>query len=132
VAEIGPDGRSIEEKLVAVLADEAFRGKHRLAAVAVIFDRLGGRARQQVEVADITQEICANSSGEFRFSKRCSRNRDQERPRWTECFPISATSPPTLLTTGAASLGTDPFLPTAVLPLAGDGRLVVFPVPGLL
>lgn len=68
VAEIGKDGRTVEEKLVAVLVDEALRGKHRLAAVEVIFDRLEGRARQQIEVADITQEIRAKSSAELRFS----------------------------------------------------------------
>lgn len=67
VAEIGKDGRSIEEKLVAVLVDEALRGKHRLAAVELILDRLEGRARQQIEVADITQEIRAKSSAELRF-----------------------------------------------------------------
>jgi hypothetical protein len=44
VAEIAPDGRSIEDQLISVLLQEALRGRQRLAAVEVIFNRLEGRA----------------------------------------------------------------------------------------
>lgn len=57
VAEIAPDGRTLEEHLIDVWLQEALRGKHRLPAVELIFDRLEGRARQQIEVADITREL---------------------------------------------------------------------------
>jgi hypothetical protein len=67
VLEIGPDGRSIEQQLVDVLVQEALRGRHRLAAVATIFDRLEGRARQQIEVADVTKELRDKSDDELRF-----------------------------------------------------------------
>jgi len=66
-AEIGPDGRTIEEHLVDVLLQEAIRGKHRLPAVELIFDRLEGRARQTLQVADITREIREKSDEELKF-----------------------------------------------------------------
>lgn len=44
MAEVGPDGRSLEDRLVGVLVQEALKGRQRLAAVAVIFDRLYIRA----------------------------------------------------------------------------------------
>jgi hypothetical protein len=67
VAEVGPDGRSLEDRLVGVLLQEALGGRHRLAAVEVIFDRLEGRARQQIEVADVTKELRQKSDDELRF-----------------------------------------------------------------
>ena len=67
VAEIAPNGRTIEQQLVDVLVQEALRGRHRLAAVATIFDRLEGRARQQIEVADVTKELRDKSDDELRF-----------------------------------------------------------------
>jgi len=56
VSDISPDGRSIEELLVAALIEEAFGGRNRMAALAYIFDRLEGRPSQQIEVADITRD----------------------------------------------------------------------------
>jgi hypothetical protein len=53
VAEVG----SIEQQLVDVLLHEALRGKHRLAAVEVIFDRLEDRASQHIQIADVTREL---------------------------------------------------------------------------
>jgi hypothetical protein len=67
VAEVGPDGRSLEERLVGVLLQEALGGRHRLAAVEVIFDRLEGRASQHIEVADVTRELRQKSDDELRF-----------------------------------------------------------------
>jgi hypothetical protein len=67
VAEVGADGRSIEQQLVDVLLHEALRGKHRLAAVEVIFDRLEGRASQHIQVADVTKELRQKSDDELRF-----------------------------------------------------------------
>jgi uncharacterized protein DUF5681 len=67
VAEIGLDGRTIEEQLVEVLVQEALSGQHPLPAVEMIFDRLEGRARQQIEVADVTRELREKSDDELRF-----------------------------------------------------------------
>jgi hypothetical protein len=67
VAEITPNGRTVEQQLVDVLVQEALHGRHRLAAVATIFDRLEGRARQQIEVADVTKELRDKSDDELRF-----------------------------------------------------------------
>jgi hypothetical protein len=76
VSEIGTDGRSVEDQLVSVLLQEALRGRQRLAAVEIIFDRLEGRARQQIEVADITKELRQKSDDELRFHL--------ENDRWPE------------------------------------------------
>ena len=76
VSEVGQDGRSLEDRLVGVLIEEALRGRHRLAAVEVIFDRLEGRARQQIEVADVTKELRQKSDDELRFHL--------EHDRWPE------------------------------------------------
>jgi hypothetical protein len=76
VSEVGPDGRSIEQQLVEVLLHEALRGKHRLAAVEVIFDRLEGRASQHIQIADVTKELRQKSDDELRFHL--------EHDRWPE------------------------------------------------
>lgn len=73
VAEIAADGRTLEEHLIDVLLQEALRGKHRLPAVELIFDRLEGRACQQIEVADITRELREKSDQELRFHLRNDR-----------------------------------------------------------
>jgi len=40
-----------------VLLHEALRGRHRLAAVEIIFNRLEGRSTRQIQVADVTKEL---------------------------------------------------------------------------
>jgi hypothetical protein len=67
VSDISPDGRSIEELLVAALIEEAFGGRNGMAALAYIFDRLEGRPSQQIEVADITRELREKTDEELRF-----------------------------------------------------------------
>jgi hypothetical protein len=67
VAEVGPDGRTVEEQLANVLVEEGLHGKNRLAAVEVIFNRLEGRARQQIDVADVTGQLREKSDEELRF-----------------------------------------------------------------
>jgi hypothetical protein len=67
VAEIAPDGRSIEEHLVDAVLQEALRGRRRLPAIELIFDRLEGRAHQRLEVADITRELREKSDEELKF-----------------------------------------------------------------
>jgi len=67
VAEVGPDGLSLEERLVNVLLQEALHGRHRLAAVEIVFDRLEGRARQHLDVADVSKELKEKSDAELRF-----------------------------------------------------------------
>jgi len=76
VSEVGQDGRSVEQQLVDVLLHEALRGRHRLAAVEVIFDRLEGRSRQHIDVNDVTQELRQKSDVELRFHL--------EHDRWPE------------------------------------------------
>jgi hypothetical protein len=63
--QVGPDGRNLEERLVGVLIQEALKRRQRLAAVAVIFDRLEGRAHQFVRVADVTTELHQKSDLEL-------------------------------------------------------------------
>jgi hypothetical protein len=67
LAEVGQDGRTVEERLVAVLVEEALRGKHRLAAVEAIFDRLEGRPAQRLDLADVTSDIRSRSTEELKF-----------------------------------------------------------------
>jgi hypothetical protein len=67
VSEVGPDGRSLEDRLIDVLVQEALRGRHRLAAVETIFDRLEGRARQHLDVADVSKELKEKPDAELRF-----------------------------------------------------------------
>ena len=67
VAEIAADGRTVEEHLVEVLVQEALRSKRRLPALEMIFDRLQGRARQQIEVADVTRQLREKSDAELQF-----------------------------------------------------------------
>jgi len=67
IAEIAPDGRTIEEHLIEVLLQEALRDRRRLPALDLIFDRLEGRARQQIEVADVTRELREKSDAELQF-----------------------------------------------------------------
>jgi hypothetical protein len=52
---------------VDVLIAEALAGKNRLPAVEVIFDRLEGRSRQHLEIADVTAELRNKSDAELQF-----------------------------------------------------------------
>ena len=67
VAEVDADGRTIEARLVEVLVNEALDGKNRLPAVEIIFDRLEGRSRQRLEVADVTAQLRDKSDEELQF-----------------------------------------------------------------
>jgi hypothetical protein len=50
VAETIPDGRTIEQAIADELVNEALRGRRRLPAIAEIFDRLEGKAKQSVDL----------------------------------------------------------------------------------
>ena len=65
--EIDTKGRTIESLLVEVLVHEALDGKNRLAAVEIILDRLEGRSRQRLEVADVTAQLRDKSDAELQF-----------------------------------------------------------------
>jgi hypothetical protein len=67
VAEVDTKGRTIESLLVEVLVNEALDGKNRLAAVEIILDRLEGRSRQRLEVADVTAQLRDKSDEELQF-----------------------------------------------------------------
>ena len=78
VQETGQDGRSIEEQLVDVLVDEALNGKNRLPAVEAVFDRLEGRARTTLEIADVTRQIREKSDEELIFHLQHDRWPDEK------------------------------------------------------
>ena len=61
-----------------VLVQEALGGKNRLPAVEVIFDRLEGRARQHLEIADVTAELRNKSDAELQFHLDNNRWPDEE------------------------------------------------------
>jgi len=67
VAEVDANGRTVESRLVEVLVNEALNGKNRLPAVEIIFDRLEGRSRQRLEVADVTAQLRDKSDEELQF-----------------------------------------------------------------
>jgi hypothetical protein len=67
VAEVDTKGRTIESLLFEVLVNEALDGKNRLAAVEIILDRLEGRSRQRLEVADVTAQLRDKSDQELQF-----------------------------------------------------------------
>lgn len=67
VTEMRADGRIIEAQIGDVLVHEALGGKNRLPAVEAIFDRLEGRSRQHLEIADVTAELRNKSDGELQF-----------------------------------------------------------------
>jgi hypothetical protein len=67
VSEVDANGRTIEARLVEVLVNEALDGKNRLAAVEIILDRLEGRSRQRLEVADVTAQLRDKSDEELQF-----------------------------------------------------------------
>jgi hypothetical protein len=67
IAEVDADGLTVEARLIEVLVHEALVGKNRLPAVEVIFDRLEGRSRQHLEIADVTAELRNKSDAELQF-----------------------------------------------------------------
>jgi hypothetical protein len=67
VAEIGPDGRSVDDLLVAALIQEAFAGRNRMAALAYIFDRLEGRPRQAVDLKSVSEDLATRSENELEY-----------------------------------------------------------------
>jgi hypothetical protein len=67
VAEVDASGRTIEARPVEVLVNEALDGKNPLPAVEIIFDRLEGRSRQRLEVADVTAQLRDKSEEELQF-----------------------------------------------------------------
>jgi hypothetical protein len=78
VAEVDANGLTVEARLVEVLVHEALLGKNRLPAVEVIFDRLEGRSRQHLEIADVTAEIRNKSDAELQFHLDHDRWPDEE------------------------------------------------------
>jgi hypothetical protein len=67
VAELAPDGRTIAQHIAEMLIDESLRGRHRVAAASVILDRLEGRAAQQLDLNNITQDLASRTDDELRF-----------------------------------------------------------------
>jgi uncharacterized protein DUF5681 len=67
LSESRPDGRTTEEHLVSALIEEALRGKHRVAAIEAILDRLEGKPKQQLDVNNITDDIRRRPTADLRF-----------------------------------------------------------------
>jgi hypothetical protein len=65
VAEVGKDGRTVEEALADELVRQALRGRRRLVAIAEIFDRLEGRPRQSVDLNDVTRRLQGRTDAEL-------------------------------------------------------------------
>jgi len=57
----------MEQALVDVLVQEALRGRHRLQAIMMIFDRLEGKATVRVEVQDRRSELAAKPKEHLLF-----------------------------------------------------------------
>jgi hypothetical protein len=67
MAEIGPDGRNVEARLVAALVEEGLRGKHRVSAIEAILDRLEGKPKQQLDFNNISDDLRKRSTAELCF-----------------------------------------------------------------
>jgi hypothetical protein len=67
VAERAPDGRTVAEHIADMLIDESLRGKHRVAAAALILDRLEGRAALQLNVNNITEQFSSRDDEELQY-----------------------------------------------------------------
>ena len=67
VAELAPDGRTIAQHIAAMLIDESLRGKHRVAAAALILDRREGRAALQLNVNNITEQFSSRDDEELQY-----------------------------------------------------------------
>jgi hypothetical protein len=65
VAEVSPDGRTIEQVLVDELIEQALRGRRRLVAIAEIFDRLEGKPRQSLDLNDVTKRLQGRTDAEL-------------------------------------------------------------------
>jgi hypothetical protein len=52
-----PDGRTTEQALAEALIEEALEGKHRLAAICAIYDRIEGKPRQSLDLHDTRREM---------------------------------------------------------------------------
>jgi hypothetical protein len=67
VAERAPDGRTVAEHIADMLMHESLRGKHRVAAAALILDRLEGRAALQLNVNNITEQFSSRDDEELQY-----------------------------------------------------------------
>ena len=59
--------RTANHRGTSRLVQEALRGRHRLPAVEAIFDRLEGRATQQLNVRDVSADLRSLSDEELEF-----------------------------------------------------------------
>jgi len=64
VSQVDKTGRSVEQLLPDVLIFEAIKGKHRLAAINSIYDRLEGKPRTSIEVKSQSDLDISNRSSE--------------------------------------------------------------------
>jgi hypothetical protein len=67
VAERASDGRTVAEHIADMLIDESLRGKHRVAAAALILDRLEGRAALQLNLNNVTEQFSGRDDEELQY-----------------------------------------------------------------
>jgi hypothetical protein len=67
VAELAPDGRTIAQHMADTLIDESLRGRHRVAAAALILDRLEGRAALQLNLNNVTEQFANREDSELQY-----------------------------------------------------------------
>jgi hypothetical protein len=65
VKEVRPDGRTVEEAVVATLIEEALESRNPLGAIQTIFDRLEGRPKQAIDFNDITEAMKGRSADDL-------------------------------------------------------------------
>jgi hypothetical protein len=80
VQSVTEEGRTVEERLVEALIEEALAGKHRLAAIVAVFDRLEGKPKQSVEMSNNLQDkVAAMSDAELMQALRKAVEEDRLR-----------------------------------------------------
>ena len=67
LATTADDGRTVEEQIAHVLVEEALHGKHRLAAIQMIFDRVEGKPHQSTVVAETTDPFAGKTKDELLY-----------------------------------------------------------------
>ena len=67
MGESRPDGRTTEEHLVSALIEEGLRGKHRVAAIEAILDRLEGKPKQRLDLNDVSEDIRRRPTSDLEF-----------------------------------------------------------------
>jgi len=66
IGDVDEGGKTIEERLVDVLLQEALKGRHRLAAVLAVFDRMEGRPSLHLDFNDVSADLRSRSTEDLK------------------------------------------------------------------